>query len=165
MFFINELNVWEVSLIENDAHYRLSCSHWAVDLSVNLIYAYRISLSDKGVKNILTKLLPLDDDSLANGVNLRVKGSQGVYSIGLLSYPWSYRARIKAIETGPTDHGNLRSSGDQHLYFSWLKSLEYLSLEKRRLRETSNHEDEVNLLFFRLDLRYKLINFAFDVLK
>jgi len=55
----------------------------AVYLCVNLVNADRVPLANKGIKDVLAKLLSFNDDLLANRMDLFIKYGQSVYAIGL----------------------------------------------------------------------------------
>jgi len=50
---------------------------------VNLVNADRVPLANKGIKDVLAKLLSFNDDLLANRMDLFIKYGQSVYAIGL----------------------------------------------------------------------------------
>ena len=86
MLFIDELNIRKVSFIKNYPHYCLSRSYRAVNFGMNLINANRISLSNKCVEDVFTKLLAFNNYLFANGVNFIVKNCQSIDSISFLCY-------------------------------------------------------------------------------
>jgi hypothetical protein len=46
-----------LGLVKYDSHDGLTCSDWAVNLSVDFIYGNRIPFSDECIENILAKIL------------------------------------------------------------------------------------------------------------
>lgn len=98
MFLVYELDIREISLVEDDPHDGLPCADRTVYLGMNLVYAYRISFSYKGIKHIFTKLLSLDDHFLAQWMNLFIENRKGIDPIGLLGYSGCYRSRVQSIQ-------------------------------------------------------------------
>lgn len=104
MLFVNEVHIWQVCLVENDAHHCLPSANRTVDLCVNLVNAHRISLPHEGVEDIFTEFFSLNNNLLALRVDLRVKDCKSVDAIGLLGNARGNRARVESVETGSAYH-------------------------------------------------------------
>lgn len=102
MALVNELHLGQVSLIEDYAHDCLTGTHRTVDLGVYLVDTHRIAHSHKRIKYILTELLSLNHNLLALGVDVWVKDSERIDSVGLLGDTGSDGPWVQSIEAGST---------------------------------------------------------------
>ena len=165
MLLIYELYIPQICFIEDNSHDSLACTNWTVDFSVHFIDTYWISLSHKSIKYILAKLFTLDNNFFAYRMKFFIKCRQSVYSVCLFSYSWCDWTRVQSIKASSSNNWNLRSPWDKDLYFSCFKSLQDLTFQEGRLRKASNHENKINLFFFCLNLRNKLLDFTLNILK
>lgn len=94
MGVIHELNLWTVSLIEDDSHYSLAGANRAVDLSMDLVNTYWLSFTNKSIKDILTEVFSINHYSLTLGMEFWVKDSESIDSIGFFGYSWGNWSRI-----------------------------------------------------------------------
>ena len=69
---------------------------------MDLIDADGVSTAHKGIKDIFTELLALNDDFFALRVEFRVEHSQRINSVSLFGNPRGDRARVKAVEASST---------------------------------------------------------------
>jgi hypothetical protein len=165
MFFINEFSLSLISLVKDDTHDGLSCTNGTIYFGVHLINGDWITFLDKCIEDILAKLLTFDDYFFGFRMDLRIKGSEGIDSVGFFGNSWSYWTGIQTKQTGSTNYWNLRSSGYQHLYFSGLELTKYLSLKIWAFGEHTNHKNEINIQIFVINLIYKLLYLRFDILE
>lgn len=84
MALVYELHLRQMGLVEDYSHYCLTGTNRTVDLSVYFVNAYRIAYSHKGIKDILTELLALDNYLLAFRVDIGIKYSQSINAVSLL---------------------------------------------------------------------------------
>jgi len=83
VLLIDELNIRQISFIEDDAHDSLSRPHRTVYLGVDFINTHRISLSHEGIEDIFAKLLPFNHHLFALRVQFGVKDCESVDAVCL----------------------------------------------------------------------------------
>ena len=165
MSFVNKLNIRKFSLIKDDSHDCLSCSNRAVYFGVHFFNTYWISFPDKSIKNVLAKLFSLYYHFFALWMHLFIKHCQSIYTICLFCYSWCYWPWVQTVKACTSDYWYLGTTRNQHLNFVVFKFFKDFVFQEWRFRKPSDHEDEVYLLLFWIDLTKKLFNFSFDILE
>ena len=85
MLLVDELHIRQISFVEDDAHNSLSGPNRAVYLGVDLVNAYRVSLSHKSIEDVFTKFLPFDDHLFALRMQFGVKDCESVDAVCFFS--------------------------------------------------------------------------------
>jgi hypothetical protein len=101
---VDKLYVGQLGLVENDAHDGLASADRTVYFSVNLVDAHRVSLPNKGVKDVLAELLALDDHLFAGRVHFLIEDCERVDSVRHLGNARSDGARVEPVEAGASHH-------------------------------------------------------------
>ena len=141
---VNEIHVFLLAAVENDAHDCLPGSDWAVCLDMHFVNTDCLPLVHKSIENVLAKVFSFNDYFLLFGMLLLVIGGQGVDTIRLFADSRSDRSWVETEHASASNHADLWPLRHQDSESFLLESVLDMSFQVGTLRESTHHEDEVH---------------------